>query len=236
MFKWDLRFPNWRGRDLRDQRQRSNAARCNQTAHLPCLGCTRVQDVGRRQARLFLCVDPALAPTPGGVRGEVEQQRGRCASVQPAQSRDVGPVNQSEAGERKKRKARQRKVPLDGIARSVTAAASRLDLVSARPPVTAEVSRDRQHSADAGDEVERQQRLRREAKRNAAQCRAPARQQRADQQMAQLQGVAERVAGLDMGPVMDRLEQVARMASAERELVRDPKTGRAVGARVKAVQ
>lgn len=61
-----------------------------------------------------------------------------------------------------------------------------------------------------------------------------AQQQMAEQQMAQLQGVAERVAGLDMGPVMERLEQVAKMASAERELVRDPKTGRAIGARLKA--
>ena len=61
-----------------------------------------------------------------------------------------------------------------------------------------------------------------------------AQQQQAEQQMAQLQGVAERVAGLDMGPVMERLEQVAKMASAERELVRDPKTGRAIGARLKA--
>lgn len=63
-----------------------------------------------------------------------------------------------------------------------------------------------------------------------------AQQQMAEQQMAQLQSVAERVAGMDMGPLMDRLEHVARMASAERELVRDPKTGRAIGARLKGLQ
>ena len=63
-----------------------------------------------------------------------------------------------------------------------------------------------------------------------------AQQKMAEQQMAQLQSVAERVAGLDMGPVMERLEQVAKMASAERELVRDPKTGRAVGARIRSAQ
>jgi len=123
---------------------------------------------------MLLCVDPSLTQTPGCMSGEVEQQRRRCASVQPAQSRDVGPADQSEASERKKRKAGQRDVPQDRVARSVT-----LDLVSARPPVPAEKSRDGRHSADAADKVQRQQRLRREAKRNAAQRRAPDRQQRA---------------------------------------------------------
>ena len=63
-----------------------------------------------------------------------------------------------------------------------------------------------------------------------------AQQQQAEQQLAALQGAAERVAGLEFGPLLDRLEHIARLTSAERELVRDPKTGRAIGARLKGLQ
>jgi len=60
-------------------------------------------------------------------------------------------------------------------------------------------------------------------------------QQMAEQQMAQLQGVAERVAGMDMSPMLARLEQVAKLVSAPKKLIRDAK-GRAVGAVIDGAQ
>lgn len=63
-----------------------------------------------------------------------------------------------------------------------------------------------------------------------------AQERAAEAQMATLNGVAERIAGVDFGPLMDAVARIASLVTAERELVRDPKTGRAIGARIKTFQ
>ena len=57
----------------------------------------------------------------------------------------------------------------------------------------------------------------------------------ADAQMSQLQDVAAKVAGVDVGPLMDAIGRVVQLVQAPRELVRD-KTGKPVGSRIRMQQ
>jgi hypothetical protein len=81
----------------------------------------------------------------------------------------------------------------------------------------------------AKQEAERMQLERAKVQLEAQQMALEAQQQAADQQMAQLQSVAERVAGIDMSPLVAQLEQLAKRVNAPRKVLRDPKTGRATG-------
>lgn len=100
------------------------------------------------------------------MEGQDTEQADRCANVQHSQDRDVGPMQQGQAGQYQESYTQQGDVALRG-------AVMPADCVTARPPVPAKKDGERGHAADTADEMQHEQWLRRGRQRHAAERRTP---------------------------------------------------------------